>query len=330
MRVSPLNWWKPLVQNTLWEIITIRHSLAKPEILKLDIQGPIPRGWISSVRWLLRPRRTDASGDRNFRWCHQYGNAWIDSWSDDSSGWNDRCRMFAERWQSDRNHPMVQRFGKADFRLMIEISMMFSRQRTTSGGRSHSNPRKVRSQSGAIRRLSRRSSASISLSRTSGEFHCTCRVFLTECNMWVLSPRQIDRSIEVNVLLVLPETIMIVGNELLSNLSLDNGGPGELECRTSVSNPQAQLKVTRRSADGQEHADIQYKTASSFRDGINSIKFLVCDDTVETSFQSFLRSLVVTSDRFVTSRRSTHLRSDNGHRCSTVDQTSDLRSLCPT
>jgi hypothetical protein len=76
---------------------------------------------------------------------------------------------------------------------------------------------------------------------------------------------------------------VIVGNELLSNLSLDGGSPGEFECRTSVSNPQAQLKVTRRSLDGQEHTDIQYRTTSSYQDGINSIKFMVSGDTNECS-----------------------------------------------
>jgi hypothetical protein len=69
---------------------------------------------------------------------------------------------------------------------------------------------------------------------------------------------------------------MIVESEILSNLSMDNNLYGEFECRTSISNPQAQLSITRQSNDGQKHLDIQYRTPSSYNNGINSIKFIVC------------------------------------------------------
>lgn len=163
--------------------------------------------------------------------------------------------------------------------LILKISVVFFRQRITSFRRSHSTPWQIRFESCPICGLAHRSSAFVGLSRASGKLHPACRIFLTECHLWVISERSIRY--ESFSILVLPETITIVGNELLSNLSLGEGSPGEFECLTSVSNPQAQLKVTRRSPDGQEQADIQYKTTSSYRDGINSIKFLVCCDTNE-------------------------------------------------
>jgi hypothetical protein len=69
---------------------------------------------------------------------------------------------------------------------------------------------------------------------------------------------------------------MIIESSLLSNLSIDdNDKPIEFECRTSISNPQVQLTITRQTDDGQKHFDIQYKTSSIYINGINSIKFTV-------------------------------------------------------
>jgi hypothetical protein len=68
---------------------------------------------------------------------------------------------------------------------------------------------------------------------------------------------------------------MVINNALFSNLSMDNDDPIEFECRTSISNPQVQLTITRQSNDGQKHFDIQYKTSTSYINGINSIKFMV-------------------------------------------------------
>ncbi|CAF1569206.1 unnamed protein product, partial [Adineta ricciae] len=73
----------------------------------------------------------------------------------------------------------------------------------------------------------------------------------------------------------LPAEISIVENELLSNLSMNNEGPREFECRSSKSNPPAQLRITRQSNDGQKYADVQYKTLTSDTTGVNSIKFML-------------------------------------------------------
>jgi hypothetical protein len=69
---------------------------------------------------------------------------------------------------------------------------------------------------------------------------------------------------------------MIVENTILANLSLDNDTSRVFECRTSISNPQAQLIITRQGTNGEKHLDIQYKTSSSYINGINSIQFMVC------------------------------------------------------
>ncbi len=68
---------------------------------------------------------------------------------------------------------------------------------------------------------------------------------------------------------------MIIDNPILSNLSLDNDNSRVFECRTSSSNPQVQLTVFRQSKDGEKYLDIQYKTSSTYIDGINSIQFMV-------------------------------------------------------
>jgi hypothetical protein len=75
---------------------------------------------------------------------------------------------------------------------------------------------------------------------------------------------------------VLPIEMRIIDSTLLSNLTVGNDNLGEFECRTSISNPQATLTVIRQSNDGKKHTDIQYKTPSSYINGINSIKFMVC------------------------------------------------------
>jgi len=79
---------------------------------------------------------------------------------------------------------------------------------------------------------------------------------------------------------------MIIENTILSNLSIDNDNPRVFECRTSISNPQAQLTITRQGNDGQKYLDIQYKTSSTYINGINSIQFMV---------RSFLCSSVIIS-----------------------------------
>jgi hypothetical protein len=68
---------------------------------------------------------------------------------------------------------------------------------------------------------------------------------------------------------------MIIDNPILSNLSLDIDNSRVFECRTSSSNPQVQLTVFRQSKDGEKYLDIQYKTSSTYIDGINSIQFMV-------------------------------------------------------
>ncbi|UJR14891.1 hypothetical protein I4U23_001875 [Adineta vaga] len=73
----------------------------------------------------------------------------------------------------------------------------------------------------------------------------------------------------------LPAEITILGNELLSNLSINNDSPREFECQASLSNPPVQLKITRQSNDGQKYADVQYKSLNSDPTGINSIKFML-------------------------------------------------------
>lgn len=61
-----------------------------------------------------------------------------------------------------------------------------------------------------------------------------------------------------------------------TNFSKDNDNSRLFECRTSISNPQAQLTVTRQTSDGEKHYDIQYKTSNSYINGINSLQFTVC------------------------------------------------------
>ena len=68
---------------------------------------------------------------------------------------------------------------------------------------------------------------------------------------------------------------MIVDHPIFSNLSLDHDNCRVFECRTSSSNPQAQLTVYRQANDGTKHMDIQYKTSSAYINGINSIQFTV-------------------------------------------------------
>jgi hypothetical protein len=77
------------------------------------------------------------------------------------------------------------------------------------------------------------------------------------------------------LIIVLPEEIMIIDNLILSNLSFDNDNSRIFECRTSPSNPQLQLTVFRQTKDGQKYFDIQYKTSSTYINGINSIQFMV-------------------------------------------------------
>jgi hypothetical protein len=67
----------------------------------------------------------------------------------------------------------------------------------------------------------------------------------------------------------------IIDSTLLSNLTVGNDNLGEFECRTSISNPQAILTIIRQANDGVKHSDIQYKTSSTYINGINSIKFMV-------------------------------------------------------
>jgi hypothetical protein len=74
---------------------------------------------------------------------------------------------------------------------------------------------------------------------------------------------------------VLPAEMRIMDSTLLSNLTVGNDNLGEFECRTSISNPQATLTVIRQSNDGTKHSDIQYRTPSTYINGINSIKFMV-------------------------------------------------------
>lgn len=78
----------------------------------------------------------------------------------------------------------------------------------------------------------------------------------------------------------------IIDSAILSNLSVGSDNLGEFECRTSMSNPQATLTVMRQSNDGTKHVDIEYKTPSTYINGINSIKFMV-------SSISIIRPLVI-------------------------------------
>ena len=73
----------------------------------------------------------------------------------------------------------------------------------------------------------------------------------------------------------LPAEMRIIDSKLLSNLSISDNSLGEFECQTSLSNPQASLRIIRQSNDGVKHSDIQYRTASNYVGGMNSIKFLV-------------------------------------------------------
>lgn len=75
--------------------------------------------------------------------------------------------------------------------------------------------------------------------------------------------------------IVLPAEMKIIDSSILSNLSVGNDNLGEFECRTSISNPQAILSIIRQSNDGIKHSDIEYKTPSTYSNGINSIKFMV-------------------------------------------------------
>ena len=67
----------------------------------------------------------------------------------------------------------------------------------------------------------------------------------------------------------------IIDSTILSNLTVGNDNLGEFECRTSLSNPQATLTIIRQTNDGIKHSDIQYRTPSTYINGINSIKFMV-------------------------------------------------------
>jgi hypothetical protein len=67
----------------------------------------------------------------------------------------------------------------------------------------------------------------------------------------------------------------IIDSTILSNLTVGNDNLGELECRTSLSNPQAILTIIRQTNDGIKHSDISYRTPSTYINGINSIKFLL-------------------------------------------------------
>jgi len=75
--------------------------------------------------------------------------------------------------------------------------------------------------------------------------------------------------------LVLRAEMKIIDSKILSNLTIGNDNLGELECRTSLSNPQARLTIIRQTNDGIKHSDILYKTPSTYINGINSIKFTV-------------------------------------------------------
>ena len=68
---------------------------------------------------------------------------------------------------------------------------------------------------------------------------------------------------------------MIIDNSSLSNLSSDHDSSKIYECRTSLSNPQVQLTVFREGKNGQKYLDIQYKTSTTYTNGINSIQFTV-------------------------------------------------------
>ena len=70
-----------------------------------------------------------------------------------------------------------------------------------------------------------------------------------------------------------------------TNFSNDSDNSRLFECRTSISNPQVQLTITRQTSDGTKHHDIQYKTSNSYTNGINSLQFTVC-----SSFNHFLHS----------------------------------------
>ena len=48
-----------------------------------------------------------------------------------------------------------------------------------------------------------------------------------------------------------------------------------LNVEHQLSNPQAILTIIRQTNDGIKHSDIQYKTSSTYINGINSIKFMV-------------------------------------------------------
>lgn len=93
------------------------------------------------------------------------------------------------------------------------------------------------------------------------------------------------------VLLVLPAEMRIIDSTRLSNLSMNSDNLGEFECRTSVSNPQATLSISRQSNDGIKHSDIQYLTSSNYIDGTNSIKFLVSLCSIHTSVEKNDRSI---------------------------------------
>ena len=108
--------------------------------------------------------------------------------------------------------------------------------------------------------------------------------------------------------LVLPETIIIVGNASLTNLSLDVESEREFECRTSPSNPRGQLKVFRRLQNGEEIGDIQYRTSSSYQNGINSIKFLVrLIDNSKNRKHFYFELFSVANNRFIFTSNSADL-----------------------
>lgn len=57
--------------------------------------------------------------------------------------------------------------------------------------------------------------------------------------------------------LVPPKELEIVQTDLLKNLSMDDDGPGDIECRASASNPRVYFKVFRRTKTGEEYHDLQ-------------------------------------------------------------------------
>lgn len=113
----------------------------------------------------------------------------------------------------------------------------------------------------------------------------------------------------------LPAEMRIIDSSMLSNLTVGNNSLGEFECRTSVSNPQAVLTIVRQSNDGVKHADIQYKSASTYINGVNSVKFTV---TTTPSSLVYIVSSSISSlaafDRSGAAWKSVNMRGDLGRR----------------